>query len=176
MRAIRPPALSRPCLIVARPRSHSCVRCFSAARKEPIDVGSDKTSVAPPVSDSSPSDGLVDDQPLRVRLATGSDRAAAAAASDGGGLEQKIKVAWRRALKEIASLPLAISIMFTIAGLSGLGTIIPQNKARFVLHARTLSTLSTLSVWRGVMSPLDVSSSHTCLRRASNTTWKITQT
>jgi cytochrome c biogenesis protein len=40
------------------------------------------------------------------------------------------KVAWRRLLRELSSLPRAISIMATIAILSGLGTIIPQNKAR----------------------------------------------
>ena len=39
-----------------------------------------------------------------------------------------LKIAWRRLLKEVASLPLAIGLMATIAGLSGLGTLIPQNK------------------------------------------------
>ena len=39
-----------------------------------------------------------------------------------------LKIAWRRLLKEVASLPLAIALMATIAGLSGLGTLIPQNK------------------------------------------------
>ncbi|GFR47507.1 hypothetical protein Agub_g9236 [Astrephomene gubernaculifera] len=39
-----------------------------------------------------------------------------------------VKVTWRRLLKELSSLPRAIAIMALIAGLSGLGTIIPQNK------------------------------------------------
>ena len=46
----------------------------------------------------------------------------------GGDTTLSLKIAWRRLLKEVASLPLAIGVMFTIAGLSGLGTIIPQNK------------------------------------------------
>lgn len=40
-----------------------------------------------------------------------------------------VKVGWRKLLKELSSLPRAIAIMFAITGLSGLGTIIPQNKA-----------------------------------------------
>lgn len=35
---------------------------------------------------------------------------------------------WKRLLKELSSLPRAIAFMAIIAGLSGLGTIIPQNK------------------------------------------------
>mmetsp|Transcript_7898 Transcript_7898/g.16927 ORF Transcript_7898/g.16927 Transcript_7898/m.16927 type:complete len:578 (-) Transcript_7898:1713-3446(-) len=41
---------------------------------------------------------------------------------------QPLQLAWRRLLKELSSLPRAIAIMFMIAGLSGLGTVIPQNK------------------------------------------------
>lgn len=40
-----------------------------------------------------------------------------------------MRVAWRRLLRELSSLPRAIAIMATIATLSGLGTIIPQNKS-----------------------------------------------
>lgn len=39
-----------------------------------------------------------------------------------------LRKAWRRLLKELSDLPRAIGIMATIAGLSGLGTVIPQNK------------------------------------------------
>lgn len=84
-------------------------------------------------------------QQLRVRLEPLPLQAEAAGAlpgssgSGGGGggsggsgtesgLPLGLKIAWRRLLKEVASLPLAISIMFAIAGLSGLGTLIPQNK------------------------------------------------
>ena len=48
--------------------------------------------------------------------------------TESGGLPLGLKIAWRRLLKEVASLPLAIGLMATIAGLSGLGTLIPQNK------------------------------------------------
>ncbi|KAG2500667.1 hypothetical protein HYH03_001433 [Edaphochlamys debaryana] len=40
-----------------------------------------------------------------------------------------VKVAWRKLLKELSSLPRAIAFMALIAGLSGLGTFIPQNKS-----------------------------------------------
>ena len=41
-----------------------------------------------------------------------------------------LKIAWRKVVKQVASLPLAIALMAGIAALSGLGTIIPQNKVR----------------------------------------------
>ena len=50
--------------------------------------------------------------------------------TESGGLPLGLKIAWRRLLKEVASLPLAIALMATIAGLSGLGTLIPQNKVQ----------------------------------------------
>eukprot|EP00798_Chlamydomonas_sp_ICE-L_P018761 gene18761-25294_t len=44
----------------------------------------------------------------------------AAAIDKKGGVEMAI--VWRKAVKELSSLPLAIGLMATIAGLSGLGT------------------------------------------------------
>lgn len=41
---------------------------------------------------------------------------------------QPLKILWRKLLKELASLPRAIAIMALITVLSGLGTVIPQNK------------------------------------------------
>lgn len=41
-----------------------------------------------------------------------------------------LKLAWRRVLKELSSLPRAIGLMALVAVLSGLGTFIPQNKVR----------------------------------------------
>lgn len=39
-----------------------------------------------------------------------------------------LRIAWRRVLKELSSLPRAIGLMAAIAVLSGLGTVVPQNK------------------------------------------------
>jgi cytochrome c biogenesis protein len=44
------------------------------------------------------------------------------------------KVVSKRLLKELASLPRAISIMAVITTLSALGTVIPQNKVRENYH------------------------------------------
>ena len=71
------------------------------------------------------------------------DSGAAASSSGGGGgggsggdgSEQQqggaspLRIAWRRVLRELSSLPRAIGLMALIAALSGLGTIVPQNKA-----------------------------------------------
>ena len=49
-----------------------------------------------------------------------------------------LKAAWRQVIRELSSLPRAISIMFAIAFFSGLGTVVPQNKVRplFLIEAR----------------------------------------
>eukprot|EP00878_Enallax_costatus_P030092 GHUV01032723.1.p1 GENE.GHUV01032723.1~~GHUV01032723.1.p1 ORF type:complete len:101 (-),score=3.78 GHUV01032723.1:86-388(-) len=53
--------------------------------------------------------------------------AASSAAADAG--QQNIaKLAWRKLVRELSSLPRAIGIMAVVTGLSALGTIIPQNK------------------------------------------------
>ncbi|EFJ49656.1 hypothetical protein VOLCADRAFT_41429, partial [Volvox carteri f. nagariensis] len=53
-----------------------------------------------------------------------------ASASIAAALEPNLlQVAWRRLLRELSSLPRAIAVMGLIAGLSGLGTFIPQNQS-----------------------------------------------
>ncbi len=69
---------------------------------------------------------------MRVSLSDGlgAGQGAGAAAMVAVDPNMGLKVLWRRVLKEVASLPRAIAIMAIITGLSGLGTIVPQNKAR----------------------------------------------
>ena len=83
---------------------------------------------APQLSDA-PSRSNDDSPPLRVALPPQESGAAAAMALTADSASP-LNIAWRRVLRELSSLPRAIAIMATIAGLSGLGTIIPQNKVQ----------------------------------------------
>jgi len=68
-------------------------------------------------------------EPLRVN--SGAEASTSGGGGSGGrGSEggNPLRVAWRRLLRELSSLPRAIALMAAIATLSGLGTIIPQNK------------------------------------------------
>ena len=51
-----------------------------------------------------------------------------ASPAPAAGLPAPVRAAYRRVLRELSSLPRAIAIMAAVATLSGLGTIIPQNK------------------------------------------------
>ena len=88
--------------------------------RSPADTPS-STSPAPPLRAAPP------------LPATPPTPAAAAAAAAAPAVSREVdvlflKVAWKRLLKELSSLPRAISIMAAVAGFSALGTIIPQNK------------------------------------------------
>lgn len=89
--------------------------------KEPIRSVPTSVKEAPAIGGKSSADAE-QEAPLRVSLNKPT--------VPSGGPDNSMQVAWRRLLKEFSSLPRAIAIMFAIAGLSGLGTIIPQNKAR----------------------------------------------
>lgn len=69
-------------------------------------------------------------QPQAWRMEDGDEGTTASTSSSGppSSGASFLNVAWRRVLRELSSLPRAIALMALIAGLSGLGTIIPQNK------------------------------------------------
>ncbi|GBF94854.1 hypothetical protein Rsub_08026 [Raphidocelis subcapitata] len=74
-------------------------------------------------------------EPLRVDSGSAASSSGGGGGGGGGGGQQQqggaspLRVAWRRLLRELSSLPRAIALMASIATLSGLGTIIPQNKS-----------------------------------------------
>ena len=48
--------------------------------------------------------------------------------SDASVVDMAIRSAWKRILLELSSLPRSMAVMFTIAMLSGIGTIIEQGR------------------------------------------------
>lgn len=98
-----------------------------------VAAGAPDVSVAPPPAADAPR----------------ADSGAAATSSGGGGSSGgdeggAARAAWRRLLRELSSLPRAIAIMASIAALSGIGTVIPQNK----VHARDLERMHALQRMR----------------------------
>lgn len=56
-------------------------------------------------------------------------------------LDNYARIAWKRILRELSSLPRAITLMALIVALSAIGTFIPQNKVcTSPQHSRDLST------------------------------------
>lgn len=111
-----------PAASAAHAATHSGTwQCAHAGKdKEPIRSVPTSVKEAPSIGGKSSADAE-QDAPLRVSLNK--------PGVPSGSPDNSMQVAWRRLLKEFSSLPRAIAIMFAIAGLSGLGTIIPQNKA-----------------------------------------------
>ncbi|KAI8464282.1 MAG: c-type cytochrome synthesis 1 [Monoraphidium minutum] len=130
----RSAALGRPCPAPRAPRSLLCAGqgsrihgrhpvIVAAAGGKPRDPGLVATS-APDVGGAPPPEP----EPLRVD----SGRAASSSGGGGGSGEagpSPLKLAWRKLLRELSSLPRAIALMAAIAALSGLGTVVPQNKS-----------------------------------------------
>jgi hypothetical protein len=133
---------SRPTLS-PRPRAQQ-----ATANTTPLSLGNKKpdrrgliATQAPGVSDAP----VPEPEPLRVDSGSAASTSGSSFSRDGPGADddpQKppqqqqgsngLTVAWRRLLRELSSLPRAIAIMAAIATLSGLGTIIPQNKVGLV--------------------------------------------
>lgn len=76
--------------------------------------------------------------------------------------EDVLRVLYRRLLRELSSLPRAIGLMALLTVLSGLGTIIPQNKVR------------AAGAWRGgVALVLGVGLACRCVGARGRWRWRI---
>ncbi|KAF8066257.1 CCS1 [Scenedesmus sp. PABB004] len=133
MRAALAPRGGRVAGPLARPLARPCaarraivVGASGKQRRQPLSV-----QPAPDVSSSSappPAPQPAAPPPLAARPpeqpgAAPAGPGAAAAAPPG-----LVRLAWRRLVRELSSLPRAIAIMAAITALSALGTVIPQNK------------------------------------------------
>jgi len=89
------------------------------------------TSKAPDISAAPEAEKATAAPPLADQQQSAPIPAAAVGAGAGAAAPRQsnwTNIIWKRAIRELSSLPRAIGIMAVITGLSALGTVIPQNK------------------------------------------------